>query len=100
MLCVATDGAVLSLPASVSARAAINGCIDALISNSVVTMGKRGKHTDEKECYCRTCDRWFNYLGIASHRAAHLRKGEECTITYTNGDTYKHGGALERQEQR
>lgn len=49
------------------------------------------KSTEEKNCYCHNCDRWFHYLGIASHRAAHQVRGEECKITYTNGETYVHG---------
>lgn len=39
-----------------------------------------------KRCYCHTCDRRFHYLGINSHRAAHRRRGEKCTITYTHGN--------------
>jgi hypothetical protein len=48
-------------------------------------------------CYCHTCDRWFHYLGIARHRAAHRDKKETCKITYTNGETYlyKYGGENE-----
>lgn len=41
----------------------------------------------EQTCFCRTCDRWFNPLGIMSHAAMHRRKGEDCTITYTHGNT-------------
>jgi hypothetical protein len=41
-------------------------------------------------CYCHNCKKWFHYLGIARHRAMHRDKGEDCTITYTNGDIYKH----------
>lgn len=40
-----------------------------------------------KTCYCHTCDKRFHYLGINSHRAAHRRRGEKCTITYTYGNT-------------
>ncbi len=56
------------------------------------------KHTDEKECYCQTCDKDFNYLGIASHRASHRRRGEDCIITYTNGETYKHRALRQRDD--
>ncbi|MGV4331525.1 hypothetical protein [Ornithobacterium rhinotracheale] len=42
----------------------------------------------EKECYCHTCKKWFHFMGIAKHRAAHKNKGESCKITFTNGDTY------------
>jgi len=38
-------------------------------------------------CYCHTCNRYFHWLGINSHRAAHRRRGETCTITYTHGNT-------------
>jgi hypothetical protein len=46
------------------------------------------KVTNEKECYCHTCDRAFHFLGIAKHRAMHRKKQENCTITFTHGDTY------------
>ena len=39
-----------------------------------------------KDCYCYTCGRAFNYLGIASHRASHRRRCEDCTIMFTYGD--------------
>nr|DAV84433.1 MAG TPA: C2H2 type zinc-finger protein [Caudoviricetes sp.] len=41
-----------------------------------------------KDCYCYTCGRAFNYLGIASHRASHRRRRrrEYCTIRKPNGD--------------
>lgn len=39
-----------------------------------------------KDCYCYTCGRYFNYLGIASHRASHRRRYEDCTIRFTYGD--------------
>lgn len=38
-------------------------------------------------CYCHTCKKSFHYLGINSHRAAHRRRAEDCTITYSKGDT-------------
>jgi len=44
----------------------------------------------EKECYCYGCQRWFHYLGIASHRAIHRRKKEDVMIKYSKGDTYLH----------
>ena len=46
--------------------------------------------TNNKNCYCYTCKKSFHYLGIARHRAMHRDKKENCEITYTNGDTYKH----------
>jgi len=41
-----------------------------------------------KECHCYKCDKDFHSLGIMSHRAMHRRKREDCTIMYTNGDTF------------
>lgn len=52
------------------------------ITNMFVTRFKR--------CYCYTCEKYFHYLGIAKHRAAHRDKKENCTIMYTHGDTYDH----------
>jgi len=46
--------------------------------------------TREKTCYCHTCKRYFHWLGITRHRAAHRERKEDCKITYTNGDTYLH----------
>lgn len=45
---------------------------------------------DGKTCYCETCNKWFNPLGIARHRAMHRERKEDCTIMYTNGDSYLH----------
>jgi hypothetical protein len=44
----------------------------------------------EKDCYCHTCKKGFNHLGIARHRSVHRDKGENCKITYSTGDTYVH----------
>lgn len=41
-------------------------------------------------CICRTCDKEFHYLGIATHRAMHKRKNEDCVITYSTGGTCIH----------
>ena len=41
-------------------------------------------------CYCRTCKRVIQSLGIARHRAAHRDKKEKCIITYSSGKTYEH----------
>jgi len=46
--------------------------------------------TSSKNCYCHTCEKYFHYLGIARHRAAHRARQEDCRIEYTNGDTYRH----------
>ena len=46
--------------------------------------------TNEKNCYCHTCNKPLHYLGITRHRKAHLDKNESCEITYTNGKTFIH----------
>jgi hypothetical protein len=43
----------------------------------------------DADCYCHTCGKSFNYMGIARHRAMHRDKREDCTITYSNG-TFTH----------
>ena len=48
------------------------------------------KVTNDKNCYCHTCEKSFHYLGIARHRAMHRDRKETCKITYTCGDTYTH----------
>lgn len=40
-----------------------------------------------KDCYCHTCDKEFNSLGIARHRAMHRDRQEDCKITYKDGKT-------------
>ena len=40
-----------------------------------------------KDCYCNTCKKEFNTLGIARHRAMHRDKQEDCKITYKDGKT-------------
>jgi hypothetical protein len=51
-------------------------------------MSDRKKYatTNEKNCYCYVCKKWFHYMGIARHRVMHMRKNEYCKIGYTNGD--------------
>lgn len=44
------------------------------------------KITNAKTCFCFTCDIAFHYLGIATHRAMHRDRGEDCRIKYTNGN--------------
>lgn len=51
-------------------------------------MSKKRFVTREKECYCHTCKKDFHYLGITRHRVMHRDKKENCTITFTYGDTY------------
>ena len=46
------------------------------------------KVTRDKKCYCHTCGKAFHYLGITRHRAMHRDRKEDCTITFTYGDTY------------
>ncbi len=45
--------------------------------------------TRQKNCYCHTCDKDFHYLGIANHRMGHKNRREDCTITFTYGNTSK-----------
>lgn len=42
-------------------------------------------------CYCHTCRRDFQALGIARHRAMHRDKREDCKITFSTGHTYTYG---------
>ena len=56
--------------------------------------------TTDKNCYCHTCDKWFHYLGINSHRAMHKRRKEYCRITYTHGDTYSFNFHIPREERK
>jgi len=39
--------------------------------------------------YCHTCDKPFQSLGIARHRAMHRDKREDCVISLLNG-TFKY----------
>lgn len=52
--------------------------------------GPRSKIEQPKNCYCFTCDRFFNALGIARHRAMHRDRRENCRIGYTDGRTVEH----------
>ena len=51
-----------------------------------------GAYIDGQTCYCHKCKRQFNPLGIMRHRAMHRDHGEDCKITYTNGNTVSHTG--------
>jgi len=42
------------------------------------------------DCICHTCSRGIHHLGIMSHRAAHRRRGENCEITFSGGNTVKY----------
>lgn len=41
-----------------------------------------------RSTYCHTCDRHFHHLGIARHTAMPRDRREDCTVTYTHGDTF------------
>ena len=51
-----------------------------------------------KSCYCHTRRKHFNPLGIMRHRAMHRNKGENCEITYTNGDRIFHKFGNKQEE--
>ena len=40
----------------------------------------RRQLTQRRDWYCHDCDRWFHWLGIARHRAAHRDRGETADI--------------------
>jgi hypothetical protein len=46
--------------------------------------------SSKKTCFCHTCMKAFHAGGINRHRAMHRDRKEDCVITYTNGDTYRH----------
>ena len=48
------------------------------------------KTTSSKNCTCHTCGKDFHHQGIATHRAMHRDKKENCRITYADGKTYVH----------
>jgi len=41
-----------------------------------------------KNCYCYTCKKEMNSLGVARHRAMHRDKKEKCRIQMSDGNTY------------
>ena len=41
-------------------------------------------------CYCYTCKKNFNSLGIARHRAMHRDKEEYCKIQLSTGKLYEY----------
>ena len=51
-----------------------------------------------KNCYCHNCDKEFNSLGIARHRAMHRDKQEDCKITYKDGTIINHKFSEVRNE--
>ena len=54
--------------------------------------------TQYPDCYCHTCDREIHHLGIATHRAAHRRKNEDCKITFSTGVTCTYDYSVGRQK--
>ena len=51
-------------------------------------------------CSCWNCERAFTRISIASHRAMHRRKKQDCIISYTNGDTYFYEFSKEINEKK
>lgn len=45
---------------------------------------------DKADCFCHECGRWFHHGGIASHRAVHRRRREDCVISYSTGRCIQH----------
>ena len=41
-------------------------------------------------CFCYTCNKRFDSLGIARHRSMHRDKKEKCRIIYSTGKCYIH----------
>ena len=56
---------------------------------SFIGIGHNGPTSNkhDPDCYCLTCDRDIHHLGIMSHRAAHRRRNEDCTIEFSDGRT-------------
>ena len=52
-----------------------------------------------KFCYCYTCEKHFHRLGIASHRASHRNRMEDCRILLSDGSirTYHFSRRKERK---
>lgn len=46
--------------------------------------------SNRKDCFCFTCEKGFNHLGIARHRAMHRDNREDCEIMYSGGTTRFH----------
>ena len=56
--------------------------------------------TNEKNCYCHTCKKYYHYLGITRHKAMHRDNQENCTITFTHGDTWKFNYEERKNEEK
>ena len=50
-------------------------------------------------CYCYTCAREIGSLGIASHRAAHRRRNEDCRIMLSGGAIYTYAFSLKKKKR-
>ena len=48
------------------------------------------KSSKEKDCYCYTCEKDINHLGIARHRAMHKHKNQYCKIMFSTGAVYEY----------
>ena len=44
----------------------------------------------DRPCYCYPCHTAYGSRGIASHRAAHMRAGEEATIRIPSYGTHRY----------
>jgi len=44
----------------------------------------------KQKCYCFTCWKAIDSLGIARHRSMHRDKKEYCEIRYSRGNIIKH----------
>ena len=54
-----------------------------------------------KNCYCHTCGKPLHSLGLASHRAMHRNKGENCRIENSHGEISKYKfAAVEADNKR
>lgn len=51
----------------------------------------------DRTCYCHTCKRAYHCVGIARHRAMHRDRGENCTISYTYGNTVTYNYQRKRE---
>ena len=52
-----------------------------------------------KDCFCHTCQRDIHHLGIASHRAAHRRKKQDCVISFSTGRTLTWSYSKEQEKR-
>lgn len=39
----------------------------------------------EKDCYCYTCEKELNHMGVMRHRAMYRDKLEDCKIEFSDG---------------